>query len=359
VNTGSPAVSIILPTFNRLHYLRPAVDSVLAQTFADWELVIADDGSALETTSYLESVSNQPRVRLMRLLHTGNPSMVRNAALREARGEYVAFMDSDDVWLPRKLEIQLDALRASQRRWSYTALTRVNAAGEIMARESPGRRRTPGGSILKQLLALEVAVATPAVMAERSLVSEVGGFDEQQLYFEEYDLWLRLSSRAEVCAVAEPLVLVRNHEQHYSADRVGVYQARFRLLDKVERSGAGADLVAVVNLERAKTAALLAESLATLGRSTEALRMLWKSRSCALQSRSGRARAAVTAARAIAPAWLRSLVRHYRRRRHQSPPSQQQRGPLDTHEAQPAQQADHRQSQDEDGSHAVQQRVKP
>jgi hypothetical protein len=359
VSAYSPAVSVILPTFNRLQYLRPAVDSVLAQTFEDWELVIADDGSALETTSYLETVSSHPRVRLMRLIHTGNPSIVRNEALRAARGEYVAFMDSDDVWLPRKLEIQLGALRASQCRWSYTALTRVNAAGEVMPREAPGRRRTPGGSILKQLLALEVAVATPAVMAERSLMSEVSGFDEQQLFFEEYDLWLRLSSRAEVCAVAEPLVLIRNHEQHYSADRVGVYQARFKLLDKVERSSAGADLVAVLNSERAKTAAALAEVLAPLDRPAEALRMLWRGRSCALQSRSGLVRAAVTAARAIAPAWLRSLVRHYRRGRQQSPPRHQQRGPLDPHEAEPAQQADNRHSHYEDGSHAVQPRVKP
>jgi glycosyltransferase involved in cell wall biosynthesis len=359
VNTHPPAVSVILPTFNRLQYLRPAVDSVFAQTFEDWELVIADDGSASATSSYLETVSSHPRVRLMRLPHTGNPSIVRNAALRAARGEYIAFMDSDDVWLPRKLEIQLEALRASRCRWSYTALTRVNAAGEVMPRESPGRRRTPGGSILKQLLALEVAVATPAVMAERSLMSEVGGFDEQQLFFEEYDLWLRLNARAEVCAVVEPLVLVRNHEQHYSADRMGVYQARLALLDKVERSGAGADLVAVLKIERAKTAAALAAILATLDRPAQALKMLWRGRSCALQSRSGLVRAAVTAARAIAPAWLRSLVRHYRRGRNESSASHPQRGPLNAHEAEPAQQADNRHGHDEDGSHAVQPRVEP
>src|ERR1700732_1465702 len=103
----APVVSIILPTFNRLKYLRPAIDSVFAQTLADWELLIADDGSDEETRAYLEHLGGLPRVKLIWLAHSGNPSAVRNAALREARGDYIAFLDSDDVWLPSKLERQV------------------------------------------------------------------------------------------------------------------------------------------------------------------------------------------------------------------------------------------------------------
>jgi len=306
-------VSVILPTFNRLQFLRSAVDSVLAQTCADWELLIADDGSDAETVTYLQTLVSDPRVRVFFLPHTGNPSKVRNAALSEARGEYVAFIDSDDLWLPRKLELQLSALRLSKCRWSYTALTRVDAVGGLMPQEIPGRRLTPGGSILRQLLTLQVAVATPSVMAERSLLREAGGFDEQQLFFEEYDLWLRLNIRSEVDAVEQPLALVRNHDQHYSADRVGVYQARLRLLGKIAGLTQGLQLEAVIRREKAKTAAALAFVHAAAGSRAEAWRMLWQSRQGAWQSRAWWSKAVGTAARAIAPAKMRELVRAHRR----------------------------------------------
>ena len=92
-----PAVSIIFPTYDRLRYLRPAIDSVLAQTFTDWELIIADDGSEEETRSYLRSLGDR-RMRTLWLPHSGNPARVRNAALRMTTGALVAFLDSDDLW---------------------------------------------------------------------------------------------------------------------------------------------------------------------------------------------------------------------------------------------------------------------
>src|SRR6185437_668849 len=91
-----PLVSVILPTFNRLGYLQAAVDSVFNQTMRDWELIVADDGSDSETRAYLQSFAEKPRVRVLWLSHSGNPGAVRNAALQCARGEYVAFLDSDD-----------------------------------------------------------------------------------------------------------------------------------------------------------------------------------------------------------------------------------------------------------------------
>src|ERR1700684_4688077 len=96
---AAPAiVSAVLPTFHRLRVLPPAIESVYAQTFADWEFIIADDGSDLETRQYLQSLADDPRVSVVWLPHTGKPSMVRNAALLRAAGEYVAFLDSADLW---------------------------------------------------------------------------------------------------------------------------------------------------------------------------------------------------------------------------------------------------------------------
>jgi Glycosyl transferase family 2 len=229
----APAVSIILPTFNRLKYLRPAVDSVFAQTHADWELLIADDGSDEETRAYLKDLESLPRVKLIWLPHSGNPSAVRNAALREASGDYIAFLDSDDVWLPSKLERQIDALRASSHcRWIYTGYVRIDDAGET--KTYPGTKPwiPYRGAIYEQLLRLEAAVATAAVLVERGLLAQVGGFDEEMLLFEHYDLWLRLAGHSEVELIDEPLTCLRSHEQHHSEAGIPRLAGRRKLLSK-------------------------------------------------------------------------------------------------------------------------------
>jgi glycosyltransferase involved in cell wall biosynthesis len=311
-----PAVSIVLPTFNRLQFLRESVDSVFAQTLQEWELIIADDGSDAETLAFLSTLEQMPRVKLLRLTHTGSPSAVRNAALREAHGRYVAFLDSDDVWMPDKLQVQTAAHQTCPgRRWSYTALERIDAAGEPM-RDGLGTGWVPHqGAIFEQLLTIDAAVATPTVMVDRQLMDQAGGFDEQQPFFEDYELWLRLSLLSEVIVIDTPLVKVRNHGQHYSADRVRVYQARFRLLEKIADRAQTPRLRALLQLERAKTAASLALVAAVAGRRLLALRMLWRSRLCAWQSRVWWPKAGSTLARALAPSWLQEVVRRHRRHR--------------------------------------------
>jgi glycosyltransferase involved in cell wall biosynthesis len=300
-----------LPTFNRLPYLRQAVDSVFAQTYGDWELIVADDGSECETVSFLARLAEVPRVRLLMLQHTGNPSAVRNAALREARGRYVAFLDSDDLWLPVKLEVQLAALAGcASRRWSYSALTSIDDRGQPIV---IGNMARFDGAIFEQLLKLEACVTTPSVLAERSLIEQAGGFDEEQPFFEDYDLWLRLSLLSDVILVNQPLILVRNHHEHYSADRIRVYEARFRLLNKMEAHAGTAHLRAVLRLERAKNAASLAAVSAAAGGRARALSMLWRSRECAWHMGDWWQKAAFTLAHALIPSWLRKTIRRHRR----------------------------------------------
>lgn len=312
-----PAVSVILPTFNRLAFLRPAVDSVLAQTCSDWQLVIADDGSGPETAAYLATLANPPRIRVLELAHSGSPAAVRNAALSAASGDYVAFLDSDDVWRPEKLRRQLALHRERDRcGWSYTAEELIDAAGRTVL--TPGARRANvlhEGAIFEALLTLEASLSTPCVMAERRLIEEVGGFDEGLPFFEDYDLWLRLSLRSEVRALSEPLALVRNHGEHYSADRVGVYQARLRLLEKFTAAVTTARQGTILLEERARTSMALARVLAASGRGNDALRSLWRSREIALSDHSWWWAAMYTLALIGAPHWLRASVRRYRARR--------------------------------------------
>lgn len=308
-------VSIILPTYNRLNYLRAAIESILAQSFTDWELIIADDGSGPETRAYLGGLAEEPRVRVIYLPHTGNPSAVRNSAIRSARGHYLAFMDSDDLWLPTKLAAQLAVHRTNQsRRWSYTAVLRIDADGRTLPTETPGQRVVPAGSIFPRLLTLEVGVATSSVLAERSLVEEVGGFDEAQSFFEDYDLWLRMSLRSEVCVVPEPLVKNRSHSEHYSADRAGVYQARFRLLDKIAAGMAiTPDHHAILRTERVKNALALARVYLAAGRRKEALGMVWTARADAARHLAWWPQATAIAARALTPSRVLEALRKFRR----------------------------------------------
>jgi glycosyltransferase involved in cell wall biosynthesis len=268
-----PTVSVILPTFNRLGYLRTTIDSVFAQTHSSWELVVADDGSDEETCRYLEGLAD-PRVKTLMLLHSGNPSAVRNAALREAQGEYLAFLDSDDVWLPEKLETQLRLMRAAPtRRWSYCKLRRIDAGGRPIPSSDGIRAWAPyEGDIVEALLELDAVIATPTVIAERSLVESVGGFDELQLFGEDYELWLRLALHSEVSAVPEALTCVRVHGQHYSGDRVAVYAGWVQLYRKILTLVSSSRLRSVCRRRLAESATTLAALQSREGQYSAALR---------------------------------------------------------------------------------------
>ena len=229
----SPAVSIILPTYNRKRWLELAVASVLAQSFTDWELIVADDGSDDETKTYLRTLESEPNVRIRWLAHSGNPSRVRNAALRDARARYVAFIDSDDVWSARKLEAQLAALQSSPRcRWSYTSCDRIDADGRLLEPALQPATAARSGAIFEALLAHEAWAAMPTVVAERALVDEIGGFDEDQPYGEFHDFCLRLALRSDVIALSDVLCSVRSHDEHYSTDRAAALAAWVRLYEK-------------------------------------------------------------------------------------------------------------------------------
>jgi glycosyltransferase involved in cell wall biosynthesis len=228
-----PTVSVILPAYNRTKYLRLAVQSVYAQTYTDWEMIVADDGSGEDTRAYLQSISDS-RVRIVWLAHSGNPSRVRNAAIGAAAGRYLAFLDSDDIWAPTKLDQQLGALNERRNsRWSYTACDQIDADGNPVPKKNPRPIKRPEGWIFEQLLTLEIGIAMPTVVAERTLVAEAGGFDEQQRFGEFHDLCLRLALKGEVVAVREPLSSVRTHDEHYSSDRVADHAGWMRLYEKM------------------------------------------------------------------------------------------------------------------------------
>jgi len=206
-----PLVSVITPTYNRATYLREAVQSVFDQTYANWELIVVDDGSTDGTHVDLRAMKDD-RLHIVALEHCGNPAQLRNAGLERARGEYVAFLDSDDRWFPEKLARQVAHLRAAPRcGWSYTCFEWIGPNGEPVP-SPPGKGSDPwSGRILEGLVTGRACVATPTVLAQRTLMSQIGGFDESLSLCEDYDAFIRMSLQREVALLAAPLCAVRMH----------------------------------------------------------------------------------------------------------------------------------------------------
>jgi glycosyltransferase involved in cell wall biosynthesis len=276
-HSANAIVSVVLPTFNRLRFLQPAIESVYAQTFTDWELIVADDGSGLETRQYLDSIEKRPRVTVIWLPHSGRPSMVRNAALRRAGGEYVAFLDSDDLWAPQKLERQIEALRARVNcRWSYTAFVQIDACGKLLAEEKVRRWVPHQGDIFERVVRGGASIRTPTVLATRQLLEQAGEFDEAIPAGEDFDLWLRLALYSEVVIVDEPLVYVRRHDDSHTRDWQSAFAGRDRSLSRRQHL-VDSGRRWLLREERMRNALCLAGTHAELGAQGRMLRALWES----------------------------------------------------------------------------------
>jgi glycosyltransferase involved in cell wall biosynthesis len=270
-----PVVSVILPAFGRLQYLRPTVASVYRQSFQDWELIVADDGSDAETRGYLRTLEADNRVRVLWLTHTGVPAVVRNAALREARGDYVAFLDSDDLWAADKLARQVAILRARPGcGWCYTAISHIDGSGQTLTEPLFGPWLPCDGAIFERLVTGPVVIRTPSVLAERELVARAGGFDETIRSGEDYDLWLRLALMSDVALLDQPLVQVRRHEENYSRDWEIAFRGRDHSLEKLQAT-VDLDRRALLRTERTRNALTLAAKHVSLGNVAGMLRALY------------------------------------------------------------------------------------
>jgi len=219
-------VSVIIPTYNRREFLREAIESVLAQSFRDFELIVVDDGSRDGTYELVKGYGD--RVLYLWQPNRG-PAAARNRGAEVARGYYLAFLDSDDLWLPKKLEQQISFMEAHPG-------ARICYTDEIWIRR--GRRVNPkkkhakySGWIYPRCLPLCI-ISPSSVMIRRDLWEEVRGFDEDFPVCEDYELWLRIAAREPVYFIRERLIVKRGGHDDQLSRRWGMDIWRVRALVK-------------------------------------------------------------------------------------------------------------------------------
>lgn len=202
---GGPLVAVIMPAFNAAATVAEAIDSVLRQTHSHLELVVVDDGSTDRTIARVREIKD-PRLRLIAAPHAG-PAAARNRGLSACRGEFVAFIDADDVWLSHKLEAQLRTLAEQPQAGAvYGLLDHIDSDGGNRAATS---RQVAEGWILETLLVWYLIGNGSNLLVRRPLLEAVGGFDETLDAAEDWELSTRLAERCEIACVPTVVGLYR------------------------------------------------------------------------------------------------------------------------------------------------------
>ncbi|MBC7804316.1 MAG: glycosyltransferase [Candidatus Parcubacteria bacterium] len=230
----NPRVSVVIPTYNRKAVLLESIASVQQQTFGDLQILVCDDGSTDGSREAVEALAaNDPRVHWVPGAHIGFPGAVRNRGIRAAATQWVAFQDSDDLWLPQKLERQFAVLEdAPEAQFIYCHAAALLPDGSRQ-RMTPFRIRRQGW-VFETLLMYSV-VHPQTILARRSLFEEVGYFDEgmRLRIVDDYELVLRLAAKVPFHFVAEDLVLYRTQADSISADLFGSIDEYERVLNSI------------------------------------------------------------------------------------------------------------------------------
>ena len=312
---ATPAVSVIIPAYNSARLIGETLSSVFAQTFADYEVVVVNDGSP--DTEELEQVLQPYRARIVYIEQKNSgPAGARNAAIQAARGEYVAFLDSDDIWLPSYLAEQLEVLRADD----SIALVSADAvlfggsalAGQTFMQLWPSREPVT----VQKLLTMKCAVLTSCVVARKERLMAAGLFDEEFLRSEDYDLWLRLAHKgARFAYTHKVLARHRVHDASLAADEKSLFESQIAVYQKLSRTEGVADELRQLiarQIERceADIALLQGKSQLMAGQYAQAIKALNRAHSF---YRTNKLRLALFSLR-IAPGLLRRAYQFQQRR---------------------------------------------
>ena len=232
----TPEATVVIPTRNRWPLLSHAVRGALGQEDVLVEVVVVDDGSTDETPRRLDDLKDD-RLRVLRNERCLGVAATRNRGIAAARGEWVAFLDDDDLWSPRKLRAQLDAALAEDRSWAYAAGVLLDQSRRVV-RHLPAP--SPGVLELELLKANVMPGGSSNVVVRRALLDLVGGFDEELSQLADWDLWLRLSLTERPAALHETLVAYLGHSANMLVAQVGGLLRELEYLDAKHRAARAA-----------------------------------------------------------------------------------------------------------------------
>lgn len=220
-----PVVSVIIPAYNRAWSIKRAIDSVMAQTFSDFELIVVDDGSTDNTKEILNSYKKEIHIITQENL---GASAARNAGIKKAKGNMIAFLDSDDEWLDRKLEAQMDFFEQNPLYKICQTVERWIRYGKFV--NIPDIHKKTGGELFGQSLK-KCMITCSSVMMRRELLEEVGLFNESLPACEDYDLWLRITHKYPVGLIErEHLIRYGGHSDQLSGKFSGNDRYRIRAI---------------------------------------------------------------------------------------------------------------------------------
>ncbi len=230
-----PAVSVIIPAYNVAPYIAEALDSVLAQTFKDYEIIVINDGSP--DTTELERVLEPYRAHIVYLKQENRgAASARNTGLYVARSEFIAFLDADDWWLPDFLHSQLDFIKHHPKcdlvYANATIFGETQLAGSTYMKTAPSK----GEVTFESLVTARCNVITSGVVARRQLIMDVGMFDEDLLRAHDFDLWLRMVRHGGHAAYQKKVLLnYRVRPDSLSGDSIQQVERELEAFDKIER----------------------------------------------------------------------------------------------------------------------------
>jgi len=234
-----PQVSVVIPAYNAAAYIAGTLDSVFAQTFADFEVVLVNDGSP--DTSRLEQ-ELQPYLSRIRYFKQANrgPSAARNLGIGEARGCYIAFLDADDFWLPQHLSRQVERLQTNKK-LGLVYSDALHLRGDTLIGTAFERVPQSGEVTLESLLSEQCTINTSSVVVLRSAVLQAGRFDESMSYCEDFDLWLRLAAIGTGMEYVREVQVGHRVGNGLAASRELMKKGRVRAYQKFAASGAAPD----------------------------------------------------------------------------------------------------------------------
>ncbi|MGN8646375.1 glycosyltransferase family 2 protein [Gracilibacillus sp. HCP3S3_G5_1] len=225
-------VSVITPTYNSETYIRETIESVQKQTYPNWEMVIVDDGSTDQTTSIIEAYQKEDdRIRLICLEKNQGAAVARNTAIEHAQGRYIAFLDSDDQWLPEKLERQLAFMKEHDYAFTYTGYHRVQTDGDGKIKKK--EVHMPAEATYKQLLK-SCVIGCLTVMLDREQITDIRMSSIRSR--QDYALWLNLTRRGYTAyALQEALALYRVRSNSISSNKVKMAKQNWIVYRQIEK----------------------------------------------------------------------------------------------------------------------------